>query len=62
MSLIIHVHKTATCTGNIHILTFYIEHKTHRQITFVYIILLYDTVIVQHSAIQPHIAVYFLTK
>jgi len=41
---------------------FYIEHKTHRQITFVYIILLYDTLIVQHSAIQPHIVVSFLTK
>jgi hypothetical protein len=38
------------------------EHKTHRQITFVYIILLYDTLIVQHSDIQPHIDVSFLTK
>ena len=65
-----------TCRGKIHILTFYIEHKTHRQITFVYIILLYDThsdsptqcyttthsclydtLIVQHRAIQPHIVV-----
>ena len=31
-------------------------------ITFVYIILLYDTLTVQHSAIQPHIVVSFLTK
>jgi len=46
-----------TPVGKIHILTFYIEHKTHRQITFVYIILLYDTLIV-----QPNIVVCFLTK
>ena len=31
-------------------------------VTFVYIFLLYDTLIVQHSAIQPHIVVSFLTK
>jgi len=54
--------ETATCRGKKRILIFYIEHKPHRQITFVYIILLYDTVIVQHSAIQPHINVYFLTN
>ena len=54
--------SAGTCRGKIHILTFYIEHKTHRQITFVYIILLYDTLIVQHSAVQPHIVVSFLTK